>query len=734
MTLEPGSRLGPYEIVAALGAGGMGEVYRARDTRLGRMVAIKILPAGLAADPDQRHRFELEARAVSALNHEHICTLYDIGTSPSPRSEQRGAPGTDAGGTIDYLVMELLEGQTLADRLKSGHLPLDQVLRLGVEIADALDKAHHRGIVHRDLKPGNVMLTDSGAKLLDFGVATLAFPDAGRDRTPEATGADRFSARLLGTPYYMSPEQAQGLPADHRSDIFGLGVLLYEAATGHRPFVGRTLVAVLASILHDTPVPPTRLNPQVPLRLGRIIERCLAKDPAQRWLTIDEVRQRLEELRADLKTAARALDRSIAVLPFADLSPARDQQYLCEGIAEEILIALSHVKGLRVASRPSAFRFSASADDISEIGARLQVSTLLDGSVRRAGDRLRVTVKLIDVADGYCLWSERYDRDMSDVFAVQDEIARSVAAALEMTLTSADREAIQNLTTSDVDAYECYHRGRSYFFKYNRRGVAFARELFERAIGLDPEFARAYAGIADCCTYLYLYAGRDPANLEQGLAASRRALEIDPHLAEAHASLGTALSLSGQHAEAETSFTEAIRLNPYLFEAHYFYARDSFAQGKLERAIQQYEDASRVRPEDYQSLLLMAQIHADLDHAEAARTCRLLGVTLADEHLKLNPDDVRALYMGANGLVALGDTEKGLAWARRAAAMDPDDGMALYNVGCIFSLAERAAEALDCLERAVGAGLRQREWFEHDSNLDFVRNTRRFQALLTKLG
>ena len=726
MTLEPGSRLGPYEIINALGAGGMGEVYRARDTRLGRTVAIKVLPAGLAADPDQRRRFELEARAVSALNHEHICTLYDIGTT--------GSPQTGGEATIDFLVMEFLEGQTLADRLKAGHLPLDQALRLGVEIANALDKAHHRGIVHRDLKPGNVMLTKSGAKLLDFGVATLAFPDAGRDSSQAATGADPFSARLLGTPFYMSPEQAQGLPADHRSDIFGFGVLLYEAVTGRRPFDGCTLVAVLASILHDTPVPPTRLNPLVPLRLGRIIDRCLAKDPAQRWPTIEDVRQRLEELRTDLKTAARALDRSIAVLPFADMSPARDQQYLCEGIAEEILIALSHVKGLRVASRPSAFRFSASTDDLSEIGARLQVGTLLDGSVRRAGDRLRVTVKLIDVTDGYCLWSERYDRDMRDVFAVQDEIARSVVDALEMTLSAADHEAFRKLATSDVDAYECYLRGRSYFFKYNRRGVAFARELFERAIGLDPEFARAFAGVADCCTYLYLYAGRDRAQLEQGLAASRRALEIDSHLAEAHASLGTALSLSGHHPEAEAAFQEAIRLNPYLFEAHYFYARDSFAQGKLERAIQQYEDASRVRPEDYQSLLLMAQIHADLGHSDAARACRLLGVTLADEHLKLNPDDVRALYMGANGLVALGETEKGLAWGRRAAAMDPDDGMALYNVGCVFSLAGQAAEALDCLEHAVGAGLAQREWLEHDSNLDLIRNTRRFQALLERLA
>ena len=733
MSLAPGTRLGPYEIVAPLGAGGMGEVYRARDTRLGRPVAIKVLPPGLAADPDQRRRFELEARAVSALNHEHICTLYDIGSAPSVPLEQAGSLQAAGGITLDYLVMEYLEGQTLADRLKTGALPLDQVVRLGVELADALDKAHRHGIVHRDLKPGNVILTQRGAKLLDFGVATLAMTDAVTDSSQAVTRAEPLGGRLLGTPYYMSPEQARGLAADPRSDIFGLGVLLYEAATGRRPFEGTTLVDLLASILHETPVPPTRLNPQVPLRLSRIIDKCLAKDPSARWPTMDDVRQRLDGLGTDLRTAARATDRSVAVLPFADMSPARDQEYLCEGIAEEILIALSRVKGLRVASRPSAFRFKASTEDLSEIGARLQVSTLLDGSVRKSGERLRVTVKLTDVADGYCLWSERYEREMRDVFAVQDEIARSVAAALEMTVSAADRESIRRLATADVDAYECYLRGRSFFFKYTRRGVAFARELFERAIGIDPGFARAYAGLADCCTYLYLYAGRDQASLEQGLAASRRALEIDPQLAEAHAALGTALSLSARHDEAEVAFQEAIGLNPYLFEAHYFYARDSFAQGKLDRAIQQYEDASRVRPEDYQAPLLVAQIHADVGHADAAKACRLLGVALAEAHLRLNPDDARALYMGANGLVALGETDRGLEWARRAAAMDADDAMTLYNVGCVFSLAGQAGDALDCLERAVGAGLTQRGWFEHDSNLDFVRDAPRFQALLARL-
>jgi serine/threonine protein kinase len=715
--MNPGSRLGPYEIIGPIGSGGMGEVYKARDTRLGRTVAVKVLPGSVATDPERRRRFEQEARAASALNHPHICVLYDI--------------GSDAG--TDFLVMEYLEGQSLAERLVKGPLPLEQVLQVGTQIAGALDRAHRQGIIHRDLKPGNVMLTRSGAKLLDFGLAKLTQPDSPLDWSERSTVSEPVEGMVTGTLYYMSPEQVQGLPVDHRSDVFSMGVMLYEMATGRRPFDGANPAAVIASILRDSPVPPTRLIPELPLRLGRIIDRCLKKDPRHRWQSFSELLRRLEDLRGDLGSAARALDRSIAVLPFTDMSPERDQDYLCEGIAEEILIALGRVKGLRVASRPAAFRFKTADGDLSEIGARLQVSTLLDGSVRKSGDRLRVTVQLIDVADLFCLWSERYDRDMRDVFAVQDEIAQQVVAALEVTLSSSEKEALQKLATADVDAYDCYLRGRKFFYKYDKRGITFARELFERAIEIDPAYGRAYAGVADCCAYLYMYAGRDQANLERAIVAARKALEIDPELAEAHASLGTALSFSGCHGEAEAAFQAAIRLNPELFEAHYFYARDSFVQGRLEQAAAQYEAASRARPEDFQSPLLVAQLYADLGRPDAAEVSRRLGVAIAEEHLKLNPDDARALYMGANGLVALGENEKGLEWAGRAVAMEPDDPMLLYNVACIYSLAGRAEEALDCVERTVNAGFAQREYLEHDSNLDLIRGDRRFQALLARL-
>jgi non-specific serine/threonine protein kinase len=732
MALPVGSRLGPYEVFALIGAGGMGEVYSARDTRLGRTVALKVLPSDATADPDRRQSFEDEARTVAALNHPNICTLYDIGES-TPSIVGELAPSAQALAPVHYLVMEHLDGTSLAQRLEQGPLPIEQALDVAIQMADALDRAHDTGVVHRDLSPSNVMLTRSGAKLLDFGLATLAAPAPDHDPGRVRTHVDPLRHRLVGTPYYMSPEQAKGQPADCRSDIFGLGVLLYQMVTGKRPFEGANLVTLLASILRDTQVPVTRLDPGLPAQLGPIIDKCLEKDPARRWQTAAQVQARLESVRADLSSAARASHRSIAVLPFSDMSEARDQGYLCEGIAEEILFALSRVKGLRVASRASAFRYRAAGADPGEIGTALQVTTLLDGTVRRAGDRIRITVTLVAVDDGFCLWSERYDRDVRDIFALQDEIARAVVNALEITLSSAEREAVHRLSAPNLDAYDCYLRGRSYFFRFDKRSVGYARDLFEQAIAIDPSYGRAYAGISDCYAYLYQNVGRNPADLERAMQAAEAALKITPEMAEAHSSLGTALSMLGRHEEAEAAFLQAIALNPNLFEAHYFYARDAFTRGKLDLATREYEEASRVRPEDYQSPLLVAQSYEDLGHADLARMSRLRGVAIAEAHLRLTPDDARALYMGANGLVALGEVEKGLAWARRAVGMGPDDPMLLYNVACIFSLANRTDEALGYIEAAVEHGMRLRGWLEHDSNLDSIRDTPRFQAVMARL-
>jgi adenylate cyclase len=362
------------------------------------------------------------------------------------------------------------------------------------------------------------------------------------------------------------------------------------------------------------------------------------------------------------------------------------------------------------------------------------VGALLHGSVRRADQRLRITAELADVKTGFRIWAERYDREMEDIFSIQDDIAQSIVRALEVNLSSVEQAALGKPSASDVKAYDYYLRGRKFFYQYSRKGMRFALELYSRAIEEDPGFARAYAGIAQCSAFLFQNAGAHAKDLEQADSASRKALELDPDSAEAHAARGVALSLRGEHADAEQEFETAIRLNPDLFEAHYFYARDCFALGNYEKAVTQYEEAMRARPEDYQSPLLVAGSFVALGRPADANAVRRRGIRLAEEHLRLNPDDARALYMGANGLVALGDRERGLEWADRALAIDPDEAMLLYNIACIKSLALAKEQALDCLERSVRAGLTLRGWLLHDTDLDPIRDDPRFDAVLKSLG
>ncbi len=428
-----------------------------------------------------------------------------------------------------------------------------------------------------------------------------------------------------------------------------------------------------------------------------------------------------------------AAERSIAVLPFADMSRERDQAYFCEGIAEEITNALGRVEGLRVASRTSAFRFRPGAAEGREISRRLHVRTLLEGSVRKSGDRVRIAVQLDDAQTGYQLWAARYDRETRDIFAVQDEIARAVVGALRLALTPPQAARLWRPGTREVRAYDCYLRGRKLYEQYGTREVESARELFSRATELDTAYPQAYAGMADCWSYLYLYQDRSELNRANAERASLQAVTLDHDSAQAQASRGLALSLGGRDQEAECAFETAVRLDPGLFEAHYFYARHAFASGQAQKALRLYEEAMRVRPEDYQAPLLAAQIYDDCGRGDDAAAVRRLGVERARRQLEADPDDARALYMAANGMAALGERERAREWAERARALRPDDGMVLYNVACVFALLGLEEPALECLERAVRGGLRQKGWYERDSNLDPLRSYQRFQELLREL-
>ena len=438
--------------------------------------------------------------------------------------------------------------------------------------------------------------------------------------------------------------------------------------------------------------------------------------------------------RLDRQEQGRAGDQpSIAVLPFLDLSPDKDQEYFCEGVAEEILNALTPIRDLHVAARSSSFQFSPQAGDVREIGRKLGVKTILEGSVRKSASKLRITAQLINVSDGYHVWSKIFDDDLEDVFAIQDEIAASIAETLVETLSAQDRDAIRAVPRTHVDAYDHYLRGRQFFKRFHKVDIEHARQMFWQALDIDPEFALAWAGFADCHSFLMMYVDPDPHHAQQADHASRRALELGPELAEAHASRGLACLVGREFEMAEREFAKALQLNPHLFEAYYYYARTRFHQGDLEGAAELFRKAAETDPADYQSRCLRVQILRGTGRTALAVNEARESVEILEKHLEWHPDDARALHLGAGSLVALGQTARAKRWLRRALELDPDDPIVLYNVACNFATLGDVEESLDYLEQAVAHGTVSADWMRNDEDLVPVRNNPRYAALLQRV-
>ena len=707
-----------YDFDREIGRGGMATVYLARDQKHDRLVAIKVLHPYLAMNLGPE-RFLREIQIAAQLQHPHIVPLYDSGQA----------------GDLLYYVMPFVDGESLRQRLdREKRLSLEDAIHVARAVAGALDYAHRHQVVHRDIKPENVMLHEGEAMVTDFGIAKAVTAAAADNLTQ--TGA------TVGTPAYMSPEQASGVvDLDGRSDVYSLGCMVYEMVTGRTPFVGPTAQAIIAQIFTTPPQPLRASRDGVPDWLESAIGKSLGKEPASRFDTAAQFALALKlsgtstppgatRVSAAAPTAAT---KSIAVLPFVNMSADPENEYFTDGIAEEIINALTKVQALRVASRTSSFAFKGKNQDIRQVGEQLNVGTVLEGSVRKAGTKLRVTAQLVNVTDGYHLWSERYDRELQDVFAIQDEIAGNIVRALSVVLSDAEKRAIEKAPTDNVAAYDYYLRGRQFFHQFRRTGIQFARRMFERAIEVDPNYALAYAGVADCCAFLFMYWDGSNSNLESADSASRKALELDPELAEAHASRGFAVSLSKRYDDARTEFETALRLNPKLYEAHYLYARACFQEGKLEEAVRHYQDAARVRPEDYQALLLMQAPLKGLGRKAEAEAALRQGLQVAERYVELNPDDARALYLGAGALAQLGQRDRALEWTKRAFSIDPEDSGVLYNVACSYALLGRIDDAIACLEKAVQNGFGHREWLENDSDLNALRADPRFQTLRARL-
>ena len=704
-----------YRLDRELGRGGMATVYLANDLRHDRRVALKVLHPELSSSlgPD---RFLREIKLAARLNHPHIVPLYDSG---------------EAGGFL-YYVMPVVEGESLRDRLlRDGHISTEESLQLVRGIASALDYAHRQNIVHRDIKPENVMLQDGEALVTDFGIAKAVSLAAGDTLTQ--TGV------MIGTPAYVSPEQAAGEPViDGRSDQYSLACVLYEMLSGRKPFTGSSAQAVLSKRFTD-PVPSIRevFSDATP-EIESALQRALSKSSDERFsTTIDFARalvaSHLSTPDGSLLTQSGAGSaKSIAVLPFASASGDQEGEAFADGVAEEIINALSKIKALKVSSRTSSFSFKGKNEDIREIGRKLQVGTILEGSVRKSGKRLRVTAQLVNAKDNSQLWAERYDRELEDVFEIQDEIAASIVDALRVVLTEDEKRAIEKVPTANVEAYEFYLRGRQFFHQHRRRSHEFARQMFERAIELDPGYALAHAGVADCCSFLYQYFDASPQNLRRAQAASKRALELAPQLAEAHASRGLALSLKGEFEEAEREFQSAMRLDPKSFEAAYFYARACMSAGKMDEAAKWFERAVAVRPDDYAAMMLLSNSYLAIGRTDDATAAMRRAYDAARKHLELNPDNPRALYMGAAALSGLGESEKARDWNRRALEMEADDPSVLYNIACVFAREGLVEEGVAAIRKAVDNGFGHWQWIENDPDLESLRDDPGFQAILAR--
>jgi serine/threonine protein kinase/Tfp pilus assembly protein PilF len=637
----PGQHFGKrYQIIEEIGRGGMGRVYKAIDNELKRIVALKMIKPEISSQPGIVERFKKEIKLASQITHKNVCRIHDLG-------EAQG---------IKFISMQYIKGQDLKGFIKqSGRLTTEKTIDLTGQICAALQAAHGEGVIHRDLKPRNIMLDKEGsAYVMDFGIAKSFEAE---ELTKEGT--------VVGTPHYMSPEQAEGRKVDHRSDIYSLGAIMYEMLTGKPPFTADSDIGIVHKHITETPKPPSKLNPQIPEALENIILKCLEKKPEERYQNADEIIKAINKVKPEIISPikpAMIQKKSIAVLPFADMSPQKDQEYFCDGISEELINALNKVEGLQVASRTSAFQFKGKGYNIREIGEELKVQTVLEGSVRKAGNKLRIAAQLIDVSNGYHLWSEKYDRDLDDVFAIQDEISLAIVDKLKVRLLGKEKAALTKRYTKDLDVFNLYLKGIYFWNKRYEGRMKKALECFQQAIEKDPAYTLAYTGIADCYNILGFFNYIQPNKaFPIAKATAEKALEIDENIAEAHNSLAWSIFYyDWDWSAAEREYKRAIELNPNYATAHSWYSIYLGAMGRHEESITEAKKSQELDPF---SLII---------NVVASWICYL-----ARRH------------------------DKAIEEVKKALELDPNFIIAIYQLGLIYSAKAMHKEAVMQFQKAV---------------------------------
>jgi serine/threonine protein kinase/tetratricopeptide (TPR) repeat protein len=707
----------------------MGVVYEAQDAQLDRHVALKFLPPEMARDSQLLERFQREARAASSLNHPNICTIHAI--------EQHELQ--------HFIVMELLVGQTLAERMRGQPMDVETILPLAIQIADALESAHAKGIVHRDIKPANLFLTDRGQlKILDFGLAKITqgqtqAADAGRTL---AAGDELTSpGSAVGTISYMSPEQARGHLVDARTDLFSTGTVLYQMATGSLPFPGDTSAVIFDAILNRDPQPAAEVNPALPLEFVRILEKCMERDRTLRCQTATDLKTDLNRLKRNLESnrnrakaktdsdsGVQKQRKSVAVLYFENLSGSKEDEYLRDGITEDVITELSKIRGLNVFSRPTVLAFRDQALTPQQVGQKLGAACVLTGTLRRSGARLRISAQLVDARTDFPLWSERFDREMKDVFEVQDEMARKIAEALRVTLSPEELEALAVKPTENLQAYDLYLRGKSYARRQTRQDLEFALQMFENGVVIDPSFALAYAASANACAMLYYYS-RDQMWLERAREASGKAVALRWDLPEVQVSQAWVLYAASLYDEAVRMVKKAIERKRDSEGAYYLLCRALFSAGRYQEVLDLAEAAIESSGEDYNVYVPIMNSMGALGKSEDERNMIQRRIAALENHLKQVPEDARARILLGGDYARLARTDDALRELKMAVTLRANEALILYNAACLYCVLDRKAEALDALSKAWEVGYRDAVWARRDPDLLTLHDNPEFNRM-----